>query len=131
MVPSLLLAAALAQSAEQPVRARVELFDSRDPSHWNGATYVPVRYPVLVWGDPPHLRGYPWGGLHPTAFESRLTMSVKSQKPKVVSLAAVQPADPAAERINALEWGITALRASGGSQQAIDQLQRELDALKK
>lgn len=132
MVPSLLFAAALTQVADNQVPARVEFFAQSERMHWNGATYVPLKYPVLIDGDPLHLRGYPWDGLHPPGNESRLTMSVKSpQKQKLVALAPATRVDPAAERIKALEWGITALRVRGGSQDSIDHLQRELDALKK
>lgn len=38
--------------------------------------------------------------------------------------------DSIQERINALEWGIAALRSNGGSAGSIELLQKELDAIK-
>ncbi len=132
MVPSLLFAAALSQVADNPSVTAIEVSVTPGTQVWVTDPGGTLKHPVLIWGDPPHLRGYPWNGLHPNVVEPRLTMSVKSpQKQKLVALAPVTPADPVAERIKALEWGITALRVRGGSQEAIDQLQRELDALKK
>jgi hypothetical protein len=78
MVPSLLLAAVLAQQADTPSPTANEVSVPPYPHLMRSGPTVPVKHPVLVWGDPSHLRGYPWEGLHPVGYEPRLTMPVKS-----------------------------------------------------
>lgn len=99
--------------------------------------YVPLIYPLDVYGDPPHLRGYPWkkAPVDPFELSRPSTVSPPSDMKLVEPAPAVRPAattptDPTAERIATLEYGIALLRVNRGSQQSIDLLQRELDALK-
>jgi hypothetical protein len=132
MLPSVLLAAAFT-AWERPVVRTFNLSGPPPtvPSWMFEEPGLPFVHPLEMWGDPPHLRGYPWGrGLprepEPAPSLKRLSPPEKTRVPP----ASATPTDTTAERIAALEHGIALLRTNRGSQQSIDLLQHELDALK-
>ena len=125
MLPTALLAAAFAVPSDvndphaRTLRAlglHVSVWSARS----DGETTVPPKYAIEVWGNPPHLRNYPWNGGTP---QRTVTLSP-------VKVPAIPP-DPTAERIKAIENVILEIKAGGGSAAVIEQLQRDLDELKK
>jgi hypothetical protein len=129
MLPSVLLAVAFAGSVEMTFPL------TGQPYRWTpivgGRVVVPVQYAIEVYGNPAHLRNYPWGG-GPPLVPSRgkpplLNPFLLPETPK--QPAPVPPPDPTAERIKAIENVILELKARGGSAAVIEQLQHDLDEL--
>lgn len=111
MIPSVLLAAAFSLPVERTATFRTPSY-SIVPVASSGGSAVPWQYAIEVWGDPPHLRGYPWKG-------------------RSWSLPVSQLPDSLEDRIQAYESLILDMRSHDASSDLIAQLQRNLDELKK
>ena len=111
MIPSVLLAAAFSLSVEWTASSK-PIYSPVVISARSGGSAVPWQYAIEVWGDPPHLRGYPWKG-------------------RSWSLPVSQLPDSLEDRIQAYESLILDMRSHDASSDLIAQLQRNLDELKK
>lgn len=135
MLPSILVAATLAVPVETPFgirgQFRFKVVPVSTEEGWS--VDVPLCHPVLIEGKPQHYRGTVWDRSSQLGPNERAVPfnPFAPQKPTPVAPAKVPPLDPTAERIKAIEDVILEMKAGGGSAAVIEQLQRDLDELKK
>lgn len=130
MLPSVLLATAFSMPIEVTVSSGTLEQFKLTPASSSGSA-VPWRYAIEVWGDPPHLRNYPWNGRSlslPTNLLPIPTPMLKEVNPE--KPAPVTPRVSVEEQIKLYESLIVELKARVGSEEVIERLQRHVDELK-